>query len=309
MVKEKWLSRDGRSFYVGTKPKATDKLNPGIYKISIDPFGQIYFNIVEDKSDELLDIETSTVNDAIKEIDNFWTKKDFFVKHKFPFRRGILFHGPAGTGKSSTIKQITKKVVDKGGIAIFVSDFGAFINGMKLFRSIQPNTHVVAIIEDIDSLLEYQELQILNALDGFGGFDGVVYVATTNYLENIPDRIRNRPSRFDRLFFVDYPNEESRRIYFNHLSKKDNITIPVDEWVTKTNGLSYAHLKELFVSHICFETPTDEIIERLTSMSTSDLDEDDGSDMHAKAVLARKMCGGPTKYYAEEPEDDNDYDD
>jgi protein TonB len=55
------------------------------------------------------------------------------------------------------------------------------------------------------------------------GIEGVVYIATTNYPEKLQERITNRPSRFDRRYKVELPNEEIRRAYIQHKLNDDDL--------------------------------------------------------------------------------------
>jgi DNA topoisomerase IB len=53
--------------------------------------------------------------------------------------------------------------------------------------------------------------------------EDVVYIATTNYPEKLQDRITNRPSRFDRRYKVELPNEEIRDAYIRHKLTDEDI--------------------------------------------------------------------------------------
>ena len=44
------------------------------------------------------------------------------------------------------------------------------------------------------------------------------------------------------------PNNESRKIYFEHIAKGKLSKPEIEKWVKDTDGLSISHLKELFVA-------------------------------------------------------------
>jgi SpoVK/Ycf46/Vps4 family AAA+-type ATPase len=106
-------------------------------------------------------------------------------------------------------------------------------------------------------------------LDGINQIEKVVFLATTNYPEKLGPRIINRPSRFDKRFKIGYPNEESRRIYLEHLIGKDNIdslNIDLQKWVVDTHEFSLAHLKELFTAVVILGDNYEDSLECLNLM-------------------------------------------
>ena len=109
-------------------------------------------------------------------------------------------------------------------------------------------------------------------------------MASTNYPEQLGDRIVNRPSRFDTRIKMGHPNDKSREIYFNSLFEKIkdiNHGHEVDQWIEDTKGMSIAHLKGLFISVFILEYPYEEALENHRAMidvhlnSKNDTDEFD----------------------------------
>ena len=185
-------------------------------------------------------------------------------------------YGPPGSGKSSTIQLIMKDVIARDGIVVQFGHPEIFLSGIRKFRQIQPDTPVVVLMEDIDSILEQNcESTVLNILDGVNQIEKVVFLATTNYPEKLGARIINRPSRFDKRFKIDHPNAESRRMYFEHVIGKESLEafkIDLNQWVKDTKGFSLAHLKELFTSVVILEDDYNDAIETLRSMKEEKLD-------------------------------------
>jgi transitional endoplasmic reticulum ATPase len=63
--------------------------------------------------------------------------------------------------------------------------------------------------------------------------------------------VSNRPSRFDRKYLFDDPDEVERKLYCqywqNKLKKNNKISFPdslVDEVAEQSDGLSFAYIKE-----------------------------------------------------------------
>ena len=163
--------------------------------------------------------------------------------------------------------------MEKDGIVINVKDeddVESFTKFIPTFRKIEPVRPLVVILEDIDSIAgenRHQTSRLLNILDGVKQIENVVYIATTNYPEKLQERITNRPSRFDRRYRVELPNEEIREAYIKHkLSDDDLAKINIREWIAKTEGMSLSHLKEVVVSTIVMGRSFEETMENLEGM-------------------------------------------
>jgi SpoVK/Ycf46/Vps4 family AAA+-type ATPase len=182
-------------------------------------------------------------------------------------------YGEPGCGKSGIIQLISQQIIKNDGIVINIKDeedVERFTSFIGTFRKIEPKRPLIVLLEDIDSLAgegRSQTARLLNILDGVKQIEGVVYIATTNYPEKLQERITNRPSRFDRRYKVELPNEEIRRAYINHkLSDDDLKNVDVDLWVTKTDGMSLSHLKEVVVSVIVMGRTFEETMDNLEGM-------------------------------------------
>lgn len=270
-----WTSSDGR-FFIPAAP-TVKTLTPGVYEIDQNPKTGIYFEKIPVRSEGLLRFPDTNSDRVVSEIKKFWERENIFKEYGLTYKRGILLYGPAGSGKTSTVQLIIEDVVSRDGIVIKFSEPYIFIDGMRVLRQIQPNTPVVVIMEDIDSILEsYSESEILNILDGVNEVSKVVFLATTNYPEKLGARIVNRPSRFDKRFRIGFPSAVSRRMYFEHLigngdpkrleDKISELKIDLDRWVADTDEMSIAHLKELFVQVVIIGDSYEESIKTLESM-------------------------------------------
>lgn len=245
-----WGTSDGKIFMPSSKTVNT--LTPGVYEISMSQQLGLYFEKIPVKTEGLLRFPDTNSNKVVNEIQKFWDRENLFREYDIAYKRGIILYGPPGSGKSCTVQLIMQDVVQRQGVVLEFDNPDLFVSGMRILRQIQPKTPVVVIMEDIDSILEiYNESSILNILDGVNQMDKVVFLATTNYPDKLGHRIMNRPSRFDKRFRIGFPSAESRRMYFEHLIGKENLSkfkIDIDKWVSDTNEFSIAHLKELFVA-------------------------------------------------------------
>jgi SpoVK/Ycf46/Vps4 family AAA+-type ATPase len=140
---------------------------------------------------------------------------------------------------------------------------------MRVFRQLQPDTEVIVIMEDIEASFSRNRTQILNLLDGIDSFEKVAYLATTNYPELLEPRIKNRPSRFDKRFNIGLPKAKARQQFIEFLLKKSErlSDLDVNQWVTDTEDMSFAHIKELFISVNLFGRPYGDTLGTLRDMA------------------------------------------
>jgi predicted AAA+ superfamily ATPase len=225
------------------------------------------------KTDELYQLPSYEIMDILRDIQNFWDRKDKYKEYNFVHKRGILMYGEPGCGKSGIIQLIAKQLIENDGIIINIKDqddVDYFMDFISTFRKIEPNRPLIVLLEDIDSIAgenSHSTSRLLNILDGVKQIEDVVYIATTNYPEKLQDRITNRPSRFDRRYKVELPNDEIREAYIRHKLNEDDIKgIDVQEWVKRTEGMSLSHLKEVVISTIVMGREFEEVMDNLEGL-------------------------------------------
>ena len=251
-----------------------EKIPAGMYELQWNrQYGQITLKKQPFKTDELYYLPSFEIQDIIDDIKSFWDRKEKYKEYKFIHKRGILMYGEPGCGKSGIIQLIVNDLIKRDGIVINIKDneeVERFLDFIPTFRNIEPNRPIIVILEDLDSIAgenSYSTSKLLNILDGVKQIEGVVYIATTNYPERLQERITNRPSRFDRRYKVEQPNDEIRRSYIiNKLNDEDKKGVDVEMWVEKTKGMSLSHLKEVIISVIVMGKSFDETIETLQGM-------------------------------------------
>lgn len=269
-----WMAADGGQRFYSCE-RSQPQIPPGQYDMEYDHSrGEPYFEIKESITDDLIALPDSASEEVIAAVEDFWKKKELFKKYGFLWKRGVLLWGPPGSGKTCTVEVIAQNIVKAGGVAMYMRDPGFAAFALDAFREVEPDRPMVVMMEDIDSIINnFGDAAILNLLDGKDQIENVLYIATTNYPEQLDKRIRNRPSRFDIVKLIDMPSAEARaeflRVKNHHRFGDGNNSLQLEQWVEQTEGFSVAHLKEVIISVEVFGTPFEATIRRLKLMMDS----------------------------------------
>jgi AAA+ superfamily predicted ATPase len=264
-VYDKWSVVDHETYIPTVKTK--NKLPSGLYKLIYLQQVGYCFKKQNIKTDELYELPSKEIGEIITDIDKFWNSKEKYKQYNLTHKRGILLHGSPGCGKSAIIQLCVKKLlVNFKGLILTISnidELNGYIQMVKQFTDVEKNRELIIILEDIDMLIESSNNNLLlNLLDGIYNQENVIYIATTNYPENLQERFTNRPSRFDRIYEIKEPTEDVRKVYIQNKVKNDE-TIDIDKWVKDTKDLSLAHIKELILSVYVFEIPYEDALKLL----------------------------------------------
>jgi chaperone BCS1 len=118
----------------------------------------------------------------------FFQRVEWFRQHNLPYRRGYLFWGAPGNGKSATIRVMAAHP----HIQVYTLDLSdteeKSASVLHLFEKAATNAPALVIIEDLDRAFPTEGKRtrernvsfqtLLNCLDGVGSQDGVIVVAT-----------------------------------------------------------------------------------------------------------------------------------
>jgi len=184
--------------------------------------------------------------------DHLYLTSDFIIHHN--------------CGKSSMIYLLVEAVKERGGISIYFDIPSSWVEIAKLIRKVEKERPILCIIEDIDLIINnYGEESFLSFLDGLNSITNVVYVATTNNIEKIPERIKDRPSRFDKKYEIKKPNAKDRELFFKRkLLPEDLKKYDLKKLVRDTDNFTMAHIKEVFISLYVLGNEYSEVISRLS---------------------------------------------
>lgn len=276
-------------YMAGKNVSETGELPAGVYELNMTMQGDLYFSELEPKTDELVEIPNSTSELIVKDIENFLKPEVLtrFKTHGFTHKRGILMYGPGGTGKTSTIVQICKKVIERGGVVIFGPDPNIVSAGIKSIKDVSPNKMVVLVYEELETWLGRSNHAMLSLLDGELQNDGVIVLATTNYISRIPARIKSRQSRFALTVEVGTPSKEFREAFFKGKlleSEMDQLA----SFVNSSEGFVVDQMKDLIVSVCCLGMTLPEAVLKIKQMTENSVGADDYHEDYSKELFETK---------------------
>jgi chaperone BCS1 len=172
-------------------------------------------------------LDDDLMNGLIADIEQFTGNEQFYRERGVPYRRGYLFHGPPGTGKTTTISALASYFkADIFYLSLTSSDVSD--NGIAdIMQNVKKGAFIV--IEDIDAVKSSQRETkesakadvsfpaLLNALDGIGSQEGRIVFMTTNHREKL-DKALIRPGRIDCQTYFGYASQHQmiemfRRFY------------------------------------------------------------------------------------------------
>jgi transitional endoplasmic reticulum ATPase len=160
---------------------------------------------------------------------------DMYKKLGHAIPKGILLHGPSGTGKTMLAKAVATEseanFIGVKGPELMSKWVGESEKGIReIFRKARQAAPCVIFFDEIDSIAptrgggagmeggigintstERMVSQLLTELDGIQELQGVVVLAATNRVDMI-DMALIRPGRFDKIVFVPKPDRKTRQV-------------------------------------------------------------------------------------------------
>lgn len=209
--------------------------------------------------DEVI-LPANMVRNIKMNVEGFFAGRERYASLGIPHRRGFLFTGPPGCGKTFTLKALVfntpAKFISVAGTAEV--DDGMLRCAMDLAEKYTP---AVVLLEDLDRIVQAKGVSpshFLNLLDGFKALNGVLVIATCNEPDKLDPALIHRPSRFDRVWRFDLPKYEQR---LELLRKKGGryFSQPALETVARrSEGFSMAYVQEIVVNAL-LECAHDEV--------------------------------------------------
>jgi cell division protease FtsH len=167
-------------------------------------------------------------------------------------KRGVLLHGPPGTGKTHTVRYLLGQMPGVTVVVLTGAALGQIAAACSVARALQPS---MVVVEDVDLIAEQRDsragqhpllFQLLNEMDGLGEDADVTFLLTTNRADLLETALSQRPGRVDHAAEIPLPDADARRrlmrLYQHDLVL--DLTSPAVV-IAQTEGVTASFLKEL----------------------------------------------------------------
>lgn len=222
------------------------------------------YNSVRNASWDSVILDPSMKQALIDDHMSFFKSRDQYQKLKVPWKRGIIYYGPPGNGKTVSIKATMnmlyslKDPVPTLYVRSLVSFMGPEGSLAAIFGKAREMAPCYLVFEDLDSLVsDSVRSYFLNEVDGLKNNDGIFMIGSTNHLDRLDPGISKRPSRFDRKYLFPNPSKDQRIAYCQFWQRKlaDNKEIEFPDRLCevvadKTDKFSFAYIQEAFVASL-----------------------------------------------------------
>ncbi|TKA73372.1 hypothetical protein B0A55_06371 [Friedmanniomyces simplex] len=203
-------------------------------------------------------LDESIKKDLTSVTNKFFSSKQVYEDLGVPWKRGLLFHGPPGNGKTISIKALMHTLLSRKDPipTLYVRHAPQTYHIRSVFQQARALAPCMLILEDVETIVTPQTRSyFFNEMDGLENNDGIFVVASTNFLDRLDPGLSKRPSRFDRKYLFPLPNEHERTLYceywYHKLEHNAAIVFPrklAPAMARITPGFSFAFLQECFVA-------------------------------------------------------------
>lgn len=201
---------------------------------------------------ERLFLSEEMKKDIMSQVSAFFDNRDRYKEMGIPYRRGFLFSGAPGNGKTLAVRQIIRMAYKEHKAQAWVLNIDVRTDEHDLSNLLRAASNDkaagIVVLEDMDSLTREAAMTrtgLLAQLDGVNPKEGVLIIGTTNNPGDIDPALSKRPSRFDRIWQFESPDAKLRRDYLRWAFPDTKL---LDTLVEKTVEWSFAFLNELRVT-------------------------------------------------------------
>jgi ATP-dependent 26S proteasome regulatory subunit len=205
-------------------------------------------------------------------------------------KRGILLHGPPGSGKTLSAMYLVAQMPGRSVLLLTGAGMGSIETACNLARLLAPAT---VILEDVDLIGTQRHRQtvdanallfeLLNQMDGLADDTDILFILTTNRPDILEPALASRPGRIDQALEIPPPDADCRRRLFALYSRGLRLELTnMDRLIERTAGVSGAFIRELLRKAAVFAAEEDGQAELIVQ------------DRHIEEGLAELLvAGGP----------------
>lgn len=211
-------------------------------------------------------------------------------------KRGLLLHGPPGTGKTHTVRYLLGRLRGYTVVVLSGRAMRLLPQATALVRRLQP---AVLVIEDVDLIAEDRGthettpllFELLNRIDGIDADADITFILTTNRVEDMERALVDRPGRVDLAVEVPRPDAEGRERLLRLYARGMPLDAPqVTRIVGATDGVTASYMREL-VRRAVLRTIDADPAEPVT-LQGAVLDDALAELTDERSVLTRALLGG-----------------
>jgi len=175
------------------------------------------------KCEEIFIPQNESIRRLLDETRKWWDSEEWYTSRGLPHRRGWLFHGKPGSGKTILVRKIAESL----DVPVYSYDLGSLYNDELYDAWTTMDRPCIALMEDIDAVFEGRKNItpgdggltfdcLLNCMDGIEDNHGLMLIINTNHIERVDNALRNRPGRIDRVVNLGDPDKRA----YEELAKK-----------------------------------------------------------------------------------------
>ncbi len=211
---------------------------------------QVTFSPVKTVSEEDIILSDEHLALIRRNVIDIQLKRDLLQANGVQARRGVLFHGPPGTGKTYACRYICNEVKDTTCLfatGAALANVGAIYS---LARLLQPS---ILFVEDADLMFTSREHnmysttlgELMDQMDGLRPQENVSIILTTNDIDRLESALKDRPGRISQCIYMGAPDSELRRRYIlQQLKSYDAENLNIARLIEQSEGATQAFIKE-----------------------------------------------------------------
>lgn len=223
------------------------------------------------KRDQVI-LPQKTLDLLDRNVINFVRRREQLSKLGMATKKGLLFYGPPGVGKTHTVHYLATNLPEHTTLLITGEQIGKLGEYMTLARLFAP---AIVVVEDVDLIARHREElrgapeevmlnKLLNEMDGINPDAPILFILTTNRAGALEEALASRPGRIDQAIEFPLPTLEGRAklvsLYSHGVTVSEAV---VNTIVEQTENVSASFIKELMRRCVQFALDRSETAETI----------------------------------------------